>query len=70
MHARTLAAAQVWVKSPQLLMRDRLLGTYTVKPTIQRLQRTLLGLGGERAQLLLGACTSPRERRMRVMSDD
>lgn len=37
---------QVWVKTPQMLMRDRLLGTYQVKPTLEKLKRTLLGLSG------------------------
>lgn len=38
---------QVWVKTPQMLMRDRLMSSYTVKPAVQRLKRTLIGLGGE-----------------------
>lgn len=37
---------QVWVKTPQMLMRDRLQQMYTVKPAIQKLKQTLLGLGG------------------------
>lgn len=36
---------QVWVKTPQILMRDRLLSNYSVKPAITRLKKTLLGLG-------------------------
>jgi hypothetical protein len=38
--------AEVWVKTPQVLMRDRLMSNYTVKPALARLKRTLLGLGG------------------------
>jgi hypothetical protein len=41
--------AEVWVKTPQVLMRDRLMSNYTVKPALARLKRTLLGLGGERS---------------------
>lgn len=37
---------QTWVKTPQVLMRDRLMSNYTVKPALARLKRTLLGLGG------------------------
>lgn len=37
---------QLWVKTPQILMRDRLMSNYTVKPALARLKRTLLGLGG------------------------
>jgi len=37
---------QTWVKTPQILMRDRLMSNYTVKPALARLKRTLLGLGG------------------------
>ena len=36
---------QTWVKTPQVLMRDRLMSNYTVKPALARLKRTLLGLG-------------------------
>ena len=37
---------QVFVKPPEVLTRDRLLGTYEVKPTLARLKTTLLGTGG------------------------
>jgi len=37
---------QVWVNTPQILMRDRLQCNYVVKPTVARLKRTLIGLGG------------------------
>ncbi|KAK9843139.1 hypothetical protein WJX74_007611 [Apatococcus lobatus] len=37
---------QIWVKPPQYLARDRLLGTYTVRPALARLRTTLLGLAG------------------------
>ncbi|GJP47297.1 hypothetical protein CLOM_g6514, partial [Closterium sp. NIES-68] len=36
---------QVWVKTPELLARDRLLASYKVKPVLNRLKNTLLGLG-------------------------
>jgi hypothetical protein len=39
------AMLQVWVKSPQMLTRDRLLGNYTVRPALDRLKRTMLGMG-------------------------
>ena len=34
------------MKPPEVLTRDRLLGTYEVKPTLARLKTTLLGTGG------------------------
>lgn len=33
---------QVYVKDPEMLARDRLLGTYTVRPIVERLRKTLL----------------------------
>jgi hypothetical protein len=36
----------VFVKPPEVLTRDRLLGTYEVKPVLAKLRRTLLGAGG------------------------
>lgn len=37
---------QVFVKPPEVLTRDRLLGVYEVRPVIKRLRSTLLGSGG------------------------
>ncbi len=37
---------QVFVKPPEILARDRLVGTYEVKPVLERLKRTLLLTGG------------------------
>jgi hypothetical protein len=51
---------QTWVKTPQVLMRDRLMSNYTVKPALARLKRTLLGLGGALvASMLLLAVMPP-----------
>lgn len=50
---------QVWVKTPPLLMRDRLLGTFTVKPAIERLKRTLLGLGGAMVTTVVVLAVTP-----------
>lgn len=36
---------QVWVKTPQVLARDRLLGSFSVKPVLTRLKNTLVILG-------------------------
>ena len=36
---------QVYVKDPEMLARDRLLGTYTVRPIVERLRKTLLACG-------------------------
>lgn len=36
---------QVFVKPPEVLTRDRLLGTYEVKPVLARLRTTLQGVG-------------------------
>jgi hypothetical protein len=33
---------QVWIKPPEILMQDRLVGTYEIYPGIIRLQITLL----------------------------
>ncbi|GBF91621.1 hypothetical protein Rsub_04361 [Raphidocelis subcapitata] len=40
----------VWVKSPEVLTRDRLAVAYQIRPAIARLKRALLGLGGEGAR--------------------
>ncbi|GMH41805.1 hypothetical protein BSKO_09715 [Bryopsis sp. KO-2023] len=40
---------QIWVKTPQVLTRDRLEGNYTVKPAINRLKATLLTVSGAAA---------------------
>eukprot|EP00879_Flechtneria_rotunda_P002131 GHRR01002313.1.p1 GENE.GHRR01002313.1~~GHRR01002313.1.p1 ORF type:complete len:295 (+),score=100.52 GHRR01002313.1:279-1163(+) len=51
---------QVWVKTPQVLMRDRLMSNHTVKPALARLKRTLLGLGGSLvASVLLLSTLNP-----------
>ncbi|CAM0882635.1 unnamed protein product [Alopecurus aequalis] len=42
---------QMWVKPPEVLARDRLLGSYKVKPVINLLKQTLVGTG----VLLVGA---------------
>jgi hypothetical protein len=36
----------VWVKPPAMLMRDRLLSNYSVRPAVSRLKTALLGLAG------------------------
>ncbi|KAF8410175.1 hypothetical protein HHK36_002697 [Tetracentron sinense] len=36
---------QMWVKPPEILARDRLLGSYKVKPIIKLLKQTLVGTG-------------------------
>jgi hypothetical protein len=46
------------VKTPQVLMRDRLQCNYIVKPTVARLKRTLIGLGGEANKQAYGAHVS------------
>ncbi|KAM0046415.1 hypothetical protein Hdeb2414_s0009g00315971 [Helianthus debilis subsp. tardiflorus] len=35
---------QIWVKTAEVLARDRLLGSFTVKPVLNRLKNTLVGL--------------------------
>ncbi|XAR69253.1 hypothetical protein NMG60_11000769 [Bertholletia excelsa] len=35
---------QVWVKTAEVLARDRLLGSFSVKPVLNRLKNTLIGL--------------------------
>ncbi|XP_051117142.1 protein CONSERVED IN THE GREEN LINEAGE AND DIATOMS 27, chloroplastic [Andrographis paniculata] len=36
---------QMWVKPPEILARDRLLGSYKVKPVVKMLKQTLVGTG-------------------------
>ncbi|PIN00572.1 hypothetical protein CDL12_26923 [Handroanthus impetiginosus] len=36
---------QMWVKPPEILARDRLLGSYKVKPVIKLVKQTLVGTG-------------------------
>ncbi|KAF4375687.1 hypothetical protein F8388_014409 [Cannabis sativa] len=36
---------QMWVKTTEVLARDRLLGSFSVKPVLSRLKYTLVGLG-------------------------
>ncbi|KAF3438813.1 hypothetical protein FNV43_RR17088 [Rhamnella rubrinervis] len=36
---------QMWVKPPEVLARDRLLGSYKVKPVVKLLKQTLIGTG-------------------------
>lgn len=36
---------QMWVKPPEILARDRLLGSYKVKPVVKLLKQTLVGTG-------------------------
>lgn len=36
---------QMWAKPPEILARDRLLGSYKVKPVIKMLKQTLVGTG-------------------------
>ncbi|CAL9062739.1 unnamed protein product [Musa banksii] len=35
---------QIWVKTPEVLARDRLLGSFSVKPVLSRVKLTLIGL--------------------------
>lgn len=35
---------QIWVKTPEVLARDRLLGSFSVKPVLSRVKLTLVGL--------------------------
>ncbi|KAK1265308.1 hypothetical protein QJS04_geneDACA024172 [Acorus gramineus] len=35
---------QIWVKTPEVLARDRLLGSFSVKPVLNRVKLTLIGL--------------------------
>ncbi|XP_031489355.1 uncharacterized protein ycf36 [Nymphaea colorata] len=45
---------QVWVKSPEVLARDRLLGSYAVKPVLNRVKLTLVLLAA-----MLVSCVLP-----------
>ncbi|KAK9843138.1 hypothetical protein WJX74_007611 [Apatococcus lobatus] len=56
---------QIWVKPPQYLARDRLLGTYTVRPALARLRTTLLGLAGM-AVVLTAALAQPQQAGARI----
>ena len=41
-----LPVMQVWVKTPQMLVRDRLLSAHSVRPALQRLTLSLYSLAG------------------------
>ena len=45
---------QIWVKPPKVLARDRLLGSYEVKPTLGRLKATLAAAAGLLAAASIG----------------
>lgn len=53
---------QIWVKSPEVLARDRLAVAYQTRPAIARLRAALLGLGGALATsvVLLAALPPPQ----------
>eukprot|EP01018_Ginkgo_biloba_P001160 Gb_39573 [translate_table: standard] len=44
MKAISKTAFVVWVKPPEVLARDRLLGSYFVKPVLNKVKITLIGL--------------------------
>lgn len=50
---------QVWVKSPAVLMKERLMGAYTVRPAINRMKTTLLGLAGTMAGAIVTLAVLP-----------
>jgi hypothetical protein len=33
---------QIWIKPPEILLQDRLIGTYEIYPGLQRLQKTVV----------------------------
>jgi len=35
---------QIWIKPPEILLQDRLIGTYEIYPCLQRLQKTVVFL--------------------------
>ncbi|KAI5079722.1 hypothetical protein GOP47_0005201 [Adiantum capillus-veneris] len=43
---------EIWIKPPEVLARDRLLGSYKVKPALNRVKLTLIGLAAS-----LASCT-------------
>jgi len=45
---------QVYVKDPEMLARDRLLGMYTVRPVVETLRKTLFGCGVDGVGLARG----------------
>ena len=45
---------QVYVKDPEMLARDRLLGMYTVRPVVETLRKTLFGCGATALVSLAG----------------
>ncbi|CEG00744.1 Uncharacterised protein family Ycf36 [Ostreococcus tauri] len=45
---------QVYVKDPEMLARDRLLGTYTARPVVELLRKTLLACGTTAMVSLIG----------------
>jgi hypothetical protein len=52
---------QTWIKTPEVLTRDRLAFAYQIRPAVNRLKTALLGLGGALAAsvVLLAALPPP-----------
>ncbi|GFP99347.1 uncharacterized protein ycf36 [Phtheirospermum japonicum] len=51
---------QIWVKTAEVLARDRLLGSFTVKPVLGRLKNTLLVLGISLNVCIVTLISSPK----------
>jgi len=53
---------QIWIKTPEILTRDRLAVAYKIRPAMSRLKSTLVGLGGALAAsvVLLAALPPPQ----------
>lgn len=50
---------QTWVKTPELLARDRLLASYRVKPVLKKIRNILLGLGASLVLVIVTVALLP-----------
>eukprot|EP00197_Chlamydomonas_leiostraca_P003653 CAMPEP_0202860134 /NCGR_PEP_ID=MMETSP1391-20130828/1970_1 /ASSEMBLY_ACC=CAM_ASM_000867 /TAXON_ID=1034604 /ORGANISM="Chlamydomonas leiostraca, Strain SAG 11-49" /LENGTH=287 /DNA_ID=CAMNT_0049539269 /DNA_START=32 /DNA_END=895 /DNA_ORIENTATION=- len=55
---------EIYVKPPEMLTRDRLLGAYQVRPVLDTLKTSLLGLAGVMAVAMVLLVTTPSPRQM------
>ncbi|KAG9455670.1 hypothetical protein H6P81_000178 [Aristolochia fimbriata] len=60
-----MCSLQIWVKTPEVLARDRLLGSFSVKPVLNRVKLTLVGIAISlfACMLLLVNLESPKDKR-------
>ncbi|KZV51852.1 hypothetical protein F511_06895 [Dorcoceras hygrometricum] len=61
---------QIWVKTAEVLARDRLLGSFSVKPVLGRLKNTLLVLGVTLYICIVFLLDSESDRKYEIIASD